>query len=512
MISISNKCLKIRNIIMALLLFVVVSCDLSEGDKPQVESISVEYCNYKVSDFILEKVVENRIVMLGDSQHGSSKYMRPVVKFLNAWVDSLGQQKQETSIPKRLVLVLEMDSVQVHRVKQFWKTKKIEDLVGLGQFLSPQFTVEVIKFYHDLESIKLRVDKLNRDIKLEDSVFFEIKGAEKLIDIDDWTLSKRDDYFFNERDKYSSQQIIHLLESELNFKVLVYYGSAHLQTTQILKRGMLRQDYGYYLAHYLDEYCKPNNNLFRIQQATVDMVPGLFELCQSDSFPVAIDNLLLKSGRDSIIQRLMSTDASIWHKPTSSSQTSLNKTWSLTTTELMISSLIRLAAFDNDFHRQFKNTIMRYLTIVSGLPIDVHRDIDSVYVYSKLQYWQKWLDTSQIDFVNDIQSLALWKRLINNMETTDLQSSLLHESLLANALGIIAQHDTTLSLEERMNWYRNYLYWNRRELVLGNLINLLWVGRPEEVIYAKKALTHETGEQFQSAKEWSEWWDNKRAS
>jgi len=63
---------------------------------------------------------------------------------------------------------------------------------------------------------------------------------------------------------------------------------------------------------------------------------------------------------------------------------------------------------------------------------------------------------------------------------------------------------------ERAAQLRGYLSRNRDKIVVRMLINVLWVGDPEEKRSALSALSRDTGMQFHTASEWSQWYRDGR--
>ncbi len=251
------------------IIVLLVSCGGQVSDE-EFARIVKENCDPDVNQFLLEQLKSNRVVMLSDSHHGSSLYMQGVIKALNHWLDQVEEsQSPIDNIPRHLLLILERDSRDVENLKRFFQSGDISDY-----FIEPpvadQFTTSHLEYYSDLRDFWQRVAAHNAVASPQTRVAFDIFGPEKTIETTDWTLAKRDSFFFYERDEYLSSQIVSQLESKPDFKALIFYGAAHLSKTRTLKHGGEANAEGYYLGHYLNERYADSGGFRTIQQASAD--------------------------------------------------------------------------------------------------------------------------------------------------------------------------------------------------------------------------------------------------
>ena len=122
------------------------------------------------------------------------------------------------------------------------------------------------------------------------------------------------------------------------------------------------------------------------------------------------------------------------------------------------------------------------------------------------QDWKKWYDSATIDVVEDIESLAIWNRLLDRMSNARGRYVNWYENLLATSLGIPPIFDTLTSTDDRIEAYRIYMGMNREDIFVKHLVHLLWVGTDEEIEKAIAILKSTTGQDYETARNWTKWW------
>jgi hypothetical protein len=121
-------------------------------------------CEYDLNKFILDKMTNNRIVMLADAGHGMHIYMQTVIDFLNYWIDEIQKNKKlhlTESFPSRLYLIMEKDSVVINSIYRFFNDGNVYHVLQPDNLPGYQFTTTVLEFYDDLKKVKYRVDSIN---------------------------------------------------------------------------------------------------------------------------------------------------------------------------------------------------------------------------------------------------------------------------------------------------------------------------------------------------------------
>jgi hypothetical protein len=181
---------------------------------------------YDLSAFLLDKITENRIVMLGDHEHGQGLYSRPVIDFLNYWLDNI-EQNRDQEIPQRITLFLEHDSLTNQRLYRFFYTGNLINFIEPEDFVV-SFSVDKVEFIYDLRDIHYRVKELNDTVSYEHKVHFQITGPEKIPILTEDSPEKQAVFSIEERDKYSADQICRFLEAHPDHRAFIFYGAAHL--------------------------------------------------------------------------------------------------------------------------------------------------------------------------------------------------------------------------------------------------------------------------------------------
>jgi hypothetical protein len=483
------------------------------GDDSESESqrrIVMQNCEYNTNQFIMDRLNENRIVMIDDHKHIMYVYKRTIADFLNYWVDEI-EQGNET-VPRKLFLVLEMDSLAVNRIVTSYDRDDNRGYLEEEPLSCFQWTTGHIQFrYHELKSVSQRIDEYNASHDGNDSIWFAIVGPEKPIDTENWSFAKRANHFVYERDEYSSSQIIELLERHPDYRALAFYGGAHLIRSRCLKQTDVVSDSGYYMAHYLAGRFEDDGGIYRIYQG-LSRTPDIrrYELTTSPGETYAIDNqyLGIDSGSSHLaeIHSLNTFDGSIIHFDAPVNGTRLGSVWSRNLLDHIVEHMACFENPDNDLAKTYLRIGERYLRIFSAERYEDDLEFGWTTQYAAQDWNQRWYATATIDVVGDIESLAIWNRLLDRMSSAQGRHVNWYEYILAGSLGIPPRFDTLASTDERVESYRIYLGINRDDIVVRNLVHLLWIGTEEEIEKANTVLRRVTGEDFDVARDWSRWW------
>lgn len=509
---------------------VVLACSRTEPEMALRQAV-LRNCEHDVNGFILDKLQQNRIVMLADFEHGSALPRRSVTEFLNFWIDRIEQGGDRLdSIPSRLFLVLEADSESMGQYGKFAIAEGALELVRRRGIRfaasSPNFTVESIEYYHDLCEIQKRVDRhnavtaqpsaLDKYVENKDSttkqISFEIVGPESTINIENWSKSERDSFFIWRRDEYSARRVIDLMEEHPDFKALIFYGAAHLAKQKVNKNtyesksrpGISGQ--GYFLAHYLTEHFG-EDNVYTIGQTWVEQLNPHCYLAPETTY--AIDNSILDGIDIEAIpgKRLMAgVGGGIVYFEHPVRPTPVTNVWSASLVDAMIPTLRELTDVENDFVRDIHNTIYRYLEGFTGivLPEEERNGFDTSVVRRRVERFSKWYESTSLDCVEDILAKGPANRNITRMEVT---GNLVCEYYIRIAMGqYMPDVDDSASIVQQAGEYRQYLRANEKPIVVSSLVNLLWIGTDSERLRAKAELKKLTGMEFAGAKEWTVWW------
>ena len=255
---------------LLLLLFLSINSCKAQVEQPRViKTTDIDLLN----NFVFESLKSKRIIMLGDGIHGHGYFKGIVSGILNSWIDSLEKNPNSQTIPHKLFLFLETDSVKqllFNEVIDYgnfdnYLTEQIDEVTKFGGW--DRFSVDNFEFLFELRDIRKRIDELNK--KTNKDICLTIKGVEdppSFINFSTMYQMGVEKYrkelflwFAKERDKIISKNIIRNLDNNRDYKAIVFYGSAHLIRKYIDKSHwafstIQEPIYEYFLAHYLDEY------------------------------------------------------------------------------------------------------------------------------------------------------------------------------------------------------------------------------------------------------------------
>jgi len=485
-------------------------CSCSDSNKPEY---SIEqHCDFDVDQFILDRLNENRIVMIGDFGHRLYLYKRTVTDFLNHWLDCAENGGSNT--PKRLFLVLEMDSLYANQIEESLSGRYSEYLLDDRRLFTDVYTTSTIRFYHqDLKRIFDRIERFNCREEV-DSVFLDLVGPEQLIDFDRWSNAKSASFFIRGRDEYSSSRIIELLQGNSDYKALVFYGGSHLRKSRWLKQADDLSDSGVYMGHYLADRFAKDGGIYTFYQGSIQR-PDIqsHRSMTSPGRTYAIDNRYLdiniRSGNVTTEYPISTYDGSIIHSDRPVRGKPVYRVWSKSVIDYTLRGLEDCEDSDNDYAKLFCFKAERYLRTFSGKKYEIGGDDPGWKPYTS-QDWREWRSSTELDVVEDIQSLSLWRRLVDRMSNAHGVYVNWYEGLLSESLEIPRFWDTLRTSSERAEAYWEYVVQDRDFLVVDNLVHLLWIGDQDEKEKALQVLKTTTGQDFQTAEEWTEWWSRKQ--
>ncbi|MEJ2542783.1 MAG: hypothetical protein P8Y99_01820 [Calditrichaceae bacterium] len=266
-----------KMILLFTILIFCINCSDKAVDKPIVESQqSIEQLN----QLMLDQMNSKRIVMFGDAYHGHGYFYRKVTDYINYWLDNVEDDtnaaRASDPLFSKMVLFLEYDEIQANLIKTYFNsgdivpylTRNIELSVKTGGW--EKFTTDRIEFLYNLKKIYGRIDKINQRSPGK-NIDFEIRHAEEeppyADKLNDLNFMKNEfaqakfKWFANERDQYSSKNIINFMDDNPEYKALVFYGTAHLLRGKREKKDYSVKEsiFNYYLAQYLDNHFGRNN-------------------------------------------------------------------------------------------------------------------------------------------------------------------------------------------------------------------------------------------------------------
>ncbi len=491
-----------------------ICCSKQEALDKVVERVVTRQSTPDIDGFVLNKLRDNRIVMLGDNGHGQAEYMRTVISVLNTWIDEMTSAEQATNLPRSIVLVWECDSITSRNQLRYGRTGDIQDLLVIQGFSIPTFTTAKLEFYTRVVDALDRVDEYNHNQSDSSKwLHLSVRGLEKVIDLHNWSFKQRTRFFLDVRDSALADAVTECAEKNPGLHLLIFYGSAHLNKIETTKYSDTLKQQGYYLAHYLADRFDGNGSMYTIGQLYGDDWKQFEPIFDMQVTPFAIDHADFKPYVKTA-PGLTYYDGSILLHGTRELPIPISLIPSKRVVDFLIDSLPTILDVDNDYSRISWGPIEDYLEMVFDAPYTRFDVFDAEMPRELIEQWKSRRKSAPLDFPHDVYTLDYWNRRIVRFEGMPPHSSptdarfydrQINRSLLTEPA--IAQVDGRWpSTKERAAQHRKFIEDHKDWLITSYLVNLLWVGTDKEREEAMNLLQKITGKSFASNEEWMEWW------
>jgi len=127
-------------VVVGSFLTLLVGCSASEKGE-ETSGVVSENVRTDVCQYVIDKLNEHRVVMIGDSHHGQGLYGQTVVACLNHWIDATEKADVDmAALPSKLALILELDSIQLAGLHRFFLSGDVCDAMTLSSFVAWQYT------------------------------------------------------------------------------------------------------------------------------------------------------------------------------------------------------------------------------------------------------------------------------------------------------------------------------------------------------------------------------------
>ncbi len=500
---------------IAAAVLVMFSCAKKDPHQ-EIENIIKTHAKTDINHFILDKFRDHRIIMLADAGHSEGVYQRTVSSFLKYWMDAAIDGRSPV---KDLVLIREDDSLHIQDIKRYMVSHEYRDLIGNRpiDFYSWLSTAD-LEFYWELGDL---VKKINQADSGGANIKFNILGPEMVLDLDNWTVQKRDEWFVNSRDTISSKAIISYLDANPETKALIFYGNAHMAKEKVHKPTKSGPSEGYYMAHYLDQ--EFGSNFYEIDQfeyvnPTGPMVtPGSSYVIEQKYY----DELSALMNTPNL--GTANVDAAIIKVGESELTVSWPFVKSKTLGWLSLEEIKTLIARKKLFHLNMGAECAFYLSMLTGDLKYIANRKDSTIIYKCVPAWEKWLGDPQNDVVNEIVALAPARHLLDLMKsakekdteveaeysftlTTGLSGTYNIRTSSAIRKTIAEQYDNEVDWPSKFEYEELLINKASNRIIVTDLVQLLWVGTDRERQKAVAQLQKRTGQNFTTAPEWMKWW------
>ena len=460
------------------------------------------------NSFLLDKIKQNKIVMLGDHEHGHGLYSRIVIDFLKYWLDQI-EHEENKSIPFRMALFLEHDSLTNQRLYRFFQSGNLMDFIEPEDF-AVDFTIDKIEFFHDLRDIRWRIQERNHTAPSDNKIHFEIIGPERIPSTVEESQNEPEIFSIEQRDKFSAEQVHRYLEIHPGCRAFIFYGAAHL-----FRRSWPKSTppyYTYTLAYHLTEKYTNHGGCYTIFQYNLGAESGLPPVFDKPSHSYALENQYLTGLKFDLPRFPYDADASFFLDDFSKPAVHINQVPTNNFFNLFLDCLeIYLKNPDNPGNKLLINAAVQYLQMLSGFPVSKIEFDDEEVIYNLLIDWKMWYLQNGFDpifWTRGYQFLLEPFRLYR--QNPNQENRLQIEQVLKKLSGSVPDTTRDDPAEQVRIWLR-HLEQNKIPIMAPRLIQICWVGNADEQRQAIIELKKLTGESFNTAKEWTKWWRKKVA-
>ena len=517
-------------------LICLIGCSKQEST---VDKVKNYFRPDSLNDLLIDNLRAKKIIMLGDGEHGNGYYMRLVTGFLDRWLDQLEKEKASLSsqgeaqkrdlllhpLPKKIILFIETDSIEVDTIRHYMYTSNILNwLMGALHNetkwggLRGGISMDKIEYFNNLKRIEERVRKLNTQDESH-PYDFRIIGAEGVPPIDfimtkDTTMRRERrqqtrkeifEYFVNQRDEISSSNIRKALGTNSDYKALIFYGTGHLLRGRQNKAKIgyiegVNTAYGYCMAHYLDQhYSRDSVSIFYTTNYPGGGASGIAELERGAlSSDYSVDCSPTPPGQCPLeiinCQTTLRARFELMKKYDLGSSDE-EQAYAYIYTRNLIYQLKRSYLNSRPAVRPWLDSLLRYALYPSRLGNERKVEIaDKLIIGFDAVQNINLLDEWIVIQLNDgSQYLPMLRMVLANMP---LQGpNILQYRLLENSN--LDQYSKSTILKQKEN------------LIDYFLVNLLWIGTPDEKNRARNELISRTGLKLTTEEEWNTWWRSK---
>jgi hypothetical protein len=463
------------------------------------------------AEFILDKLTTNRIVMLADAGRGDPLYYEAVIGSLNLWISKHEQASSNNGVPSKIFLFLEVDSARAGALNRYFQTGNPAEIIDPVNFWGDQFTTGTLEFYSELRTLQVRIDAFNRGRPADAQLRLHVMGAEKDIDLSNWTTEKRERFFIYERDEYSSQRIKEILDSVPDTKALIFYNSARLLRGSVPKQAGNQKSIGHYLAYYLSESFGAKGGAYICGQVDVRKSSWADQAIVHVNKTFAVDHGIFAGVPIEGNASFQPYDGSIYYFSPPRNARNITNVLSENLVDYILAHIDQYRDATKEFYRGKLDAWLYYLSTVAAAdwhPVDHH---NAHAVDSTIDAWKKWRGSANLDIVGDLSTLRYFTRCVERIRTIDQKQSTWHQIQLEKLIGFKVWFGDGASPEVRADSIWACINRYRKPIVVDNLIQLLWVGSKSENERAVAVLQKETGMEFTSAEEWTAWWEHQQA-
>ena len=443
-------------------------------------------------------------------------YSRCLTSFLGFWVDQLQQSPADTTLPRHVALALELGQPGVATLKEYLRTGDRYPLLRFlvdeqakfngDRYRTRELSIDYLQFCERLRLVSTRIDSLTRR-PMNPAISLDILGPEpeppygaleiRITPRQNFNMTKsRWDSF--ERDRLTSLNLTQYLAAHPGTKLLVFSASSHT---------LRDSNNGIFLARQLDSLVgRTNVSVFQTWRVQRDSVSG----------PQLEEHKHTGESPDFIVRRSATPPYPfpfflVKSQNTMRAMVDLAEQYGTSTDTLdrdrghsLLGHALELLRFSHEALDERQNDqIAVQQSIVAAA---TRKAISSASTFPDIRRL-----ISRFDPVRDV--FAIDSVMITFTPSQDYRNALttLIDNLRRDSSSISANPRAVTkykSVEEiTEDWAR---IWRDRKTERRTymLIQILWLGTPQEVNETMTALQRETGKKFRSAVEWDDWWQS----
>ena len=488
----------------------------------------LHYYNVNSLDsLVLREMQKKSIVLFGDAYPNHITYLQAVSSILNYWVDRVAKNPLDANQPRKVILALEHESGVISAIKNYVATGNrsllfrdiLEEQLNRdfrGYFNADNPTVDFYQFIEELHLVKLRIEDFNKrnpgqTISLQ-IVPASIDPPYTIAEIRTMSQSKFNQlrflWYSKERTVQSSSWLVRCLKDNPDYKILVVYDARSL--------GRMFSGLDFSLAHSLDSLVgRESVDVFQStrfpaklnaeQNYAIDPTTAIEEFPHDAETE---DFLLRKDVIPAYPFPLYMVKSVNTLAPFSELAARFNASKDLTDKVIAKRSFKRALSL---LQRSYFSLEPGKNSEIRSLSQDLSR-IPRLHAIPKVMFTRLSRLIRQFDAVKDILSIDGVISKQSNSNSTEYMGELLRvlDNLPSKS---VPSQDSTPKLilpgeqlaASTTEWARKWK--NRKpEILTYMLIQLSWIGTPEDIEEGMKALRFITKQDYQNPSEWSKWW------
>ena len=449
----------------------------------------------KPFDFVAKEILNNKVVMLGENGGIDHYNLFPYLTLINVIKSWNTIAKEENTHNKTLTLIMEKSSSAVKLIKHYIDHNDINPFIDKHGSI---YSLEDLYLYYKLRELTKEIKENGNKLNI---VGFEINERYE----DEWFFKKtdeeRDQFFRKDRDSLLYENINAYIRTNPNENILIHYGNAHLEEEYCQKNDPTKTDdgKGYYLAHYLRK--ELGYKFVTIDQSFLDEIVNFN---YGDSLIYLKDkNFLIKKKDPIFLGKLpftkLESDFIIVKHDGLVGPHFIRNVFSKNTLIRNYNKLIEFEMFSKKYNSTF-----------SLKPSEVNNPLVSLVLesikmvtgreFTSIKDYKSYFDSTQNDFYHDRIlkeefSNELFMCLKNNPQDRSFKYTLF---CLGFSPLLLFNQNLKTTEEDWKNALPHINYFD--------YVGLFWVGTDSEKSKAKQFLEEATGEKFQNAANYLEWY------